>query len=201
MNKHLSRWALLTLCLLLSLAALAGCVPATEVTQPATEPAPAGDSEQTAQRFLELLLGDDRELQQAILEHTEAVSAAMIDPDLAQRQALLDAAARLEELQRDRFGSLLSETLLEKRIRDGSLLQYQRLLAGAGATAILSDYSFSGDPAQLEYTARVAVTDGALGQSVTIQGELGLDGEGRIDFFEADSSGQLSRALTQLGSE
>ena len=188
--------------LLLILSLLAACGPAENSggeTATDDEPVPADSHQDAAQTFLTLMLEDDAELQQAILDNVAAINMGMIAPTDEQRQAMNDAAARLDSLLRDRFGSLLTADQLDRRIRDGSLMQYQQLQAGTGAVLRLSDCQFSEDGSHLEYTAQVECVADGVSQSVPIQGEIDFDAAGLIEYFNADSLGQLSKVLTAAG--
>ena len=181
------------------LALLAACSPAGSGGQAGGGGTDAGSHQAAARTFLTLMLEDDAELQQAILDNVAAINAGMILPSEEQRQAMNETAARLDSMLRDRFGDLLTADQLDRRIRDGSLMQYQQLQAGTGAALTLSDCQFSEDGSHVEYTAQVECVAGGVSQSVPIQGELDFDGEGKIEYFNLDETGQLSKVLTQAG--
>ncbi|MBR2784024.1 MAG: hypothetical protein IKD93_07530 [Firmicutes bacterium] len=198
MNKRL----LSILMMLLALSLFAACGPARPVTGDDIDPAPAAPEqtpEETARQFLELMLDDDRELQLAILQNVTAVNAGMIDPSDEQREAMNETALRLDGLLRDKFAVLVSPDILDKRIKDGSLMQYERLLGGARAVAELSGCLFETKGDTVSYTAQVTcrVNGSQLGDSVPIKGEVEIGKDGLITGFTVDSTGDLSRLLAQ----
>lgn len=184
---------------IIMLALLAACSPAGSGGQAGGGGTDANSHQAAARTFLTLMLEDDAELQQAILDNVAAINAGMILPSEEQRQTMNETAARLDSLLRDRFGDLLTADQLDRRIRDGSLMQYQQLQAGTGAVLRLSDCQFSEDGSHLEYTAQVECVADGVSQSVPIQGEMDFDAAGLIEYFNADSLGQLSKVLTAAG--
>lgn len=158
-----------------------------------------GSREEAARRFLELMLDDDAELQEAVRQSAAAINEGMIAPTAEQRQAISDTAARLDELLRAKFGGLLSERLLDSRIKDGSLSQYQRLLGNARCIATLGECDFTQTENGLDYEAQVACEIGGESQDIPISGRVSFDEDGRIDYFNFDTLGQLSLALALSG--
>ena len=180
------------LALLLGLALLAACGAAVDTTSVEFQ-------EEAARRFLELMLDDDAELQEAVQQSAAAIQEGMIATTAEQRQAISDTAARLDELLRAKFGGLLSERLLDSRIKDGSLAQYQRLLGNARCTATLGECEFTQTENGLDYEAQVACEIGGESQDIPIRGSVSFDEDGRIGYFNFDTLGQLSLALALSG--
>ena len=193
-------YLILSLALILGTLLLAACGPSPEAENEPADPAqPAvadpDDREATARSFLQLMLDDDRELQIAVRQNVADINAGMIDPSEEQLRAMRESTALVEQLLRDKFSGLLSADCLEKRLKDGSLVQYQRLLGGARATAELLDPVFTENGDRLDYTASVRCS--AAEEELPVAGSLTFDAAGHIDHFTFDTIGKLSQLLAQ----
>lgn len=139
--------------------------------------------EETARQFLDALLADDAELQQAILDNVTVIGLGVPDPteeELARRE---ESSGRLDELTRDRFAGLAGPELLAENAEDGCLRRCQTQLAFRGCRAAVSQCVFEDKYSRMVFDAVVHCGNGAEERDLPLRGEIVFGEDGLVSSF------------------
>ena len=149
------------------------------------------DREFAAREFLTQLLYDDSELQQAILDNVTVIGVGASAPSEEELAAREEQEAALTKMLHDRFDGLVSPRLFDRSAQDGSLIQWQSLLAFTGAKAYLRECSFTDEDGRLVFEATVHCVNGDEETDRPLQGEVVFNEDVLIDSFSLyeDESG------------
>ncbi len=141
--------------------------------------------EDKAYQFLNTLLADDAELQQAILDNVTVIGVGVAAPTEEELAARAEKEAALTQMLYDRFDGLASPALIDKNATDGQLTYWQTLLAFKGAKVTLNDFGFlAPDKYGREvFEATLHCVAGDEEADLPLKGYLSFDEEGLIDSF------------------